>query len=83
MVEIAIPFTPYAGKKNKPNINIGFKIKLMKKDKINTFLYVFVSPSACSKEFKATTNINKIEPENIILVYSSPNLITSGVVTIN
>ena len=77
MVEIAIPFTPYAGKKNKPNINIGFKIKLTKKDKINTFLYVFVSPSACSKEFRATTNINNIEPANIISVYSSPNFVTS------
>ena len=47
----------------------------MKKDKINTFLYVFVSPSACSKEFRATTNINNIEPANIISVYSSPNLL--------
>ena len=42
-----------------------FKIKL----KIKTFLKVFVSPSACKREFNATTLIKTTEPEKITLVY--------------
>ena len=34
------------------------------------FLYVTVSPSACSNEFKATKIINAIEPLNTTFVYS-------------
>ena len=48
-------------------------------DKIKTFLYVFVSPSACNKEFKATTKINKKDPEKIIFVYSRPKFVTISV----
>ena len=51
------------------------KIKL----KINTFLKVLVSPSACKREFKATTLIKTTEPEKITFVYWSPKLITSVV----
>ncbi len=36
-----------------------------------------MSPSACSNAFNATTEINIIDPENITLVYSRPNKITS------
>ena len=32
IVDIAIPFTPKAGKINNPKIRIGFSIKLIKKD---------------------------------------------------
>jgi len=35
-----------------------------------------VSPSACKNEFKATTKINKTEPKKIILIYSSPRIVT-------
>ena len=38
IVETAIPFTPKAGKNNRPNIKIGFNNKFKKKDKIKTFL---------------------------------------------
>ena len=37
---------------------------LRKKLNINTFLKVFVSPSACNNELRATTEIKNIEPEN-------------------
>ena len=32
--------------------------------------------SACKKEFKATTKINKTVPKKIILIYSSPRVVT-------
>ena len=37
IVAIPIPFTPIAGIKRKPKINIGFKIILRKKDKTKIF----------------------------------------------
>ena len=64
-----MPAIPSGGINKKPNIRRGFNIILSIKDKIKTFLYVFVSPSACSKEFKATTSIKMTEPEKIISVY--------------
>ena len=45
---------------------------------MRTFLYVTVSPSACKKEFKATTNINNTVPKKIILIYSTPSIVTSS-----
>ena len=61
-VAIAIPFTPKGGINKKPKIKIGFNMILRKKDNINTFLYVLVSPSACNNEFKDTTKINITDP---------------------
>ena len=54
-----------------------------KKLNISTFLNVFVSPSACNKELRATTEIKITEPENITLVYFNPKLITLIVEPIN
>ena len=51
---------------------------LRKKLKINIFLKVFVSPSACSNALSDTTNIKTIEPENIMSVYLRPNITTSS-----
>ena len=82
MVATAIPFTPMAGININPNIKIGFSKIFKKKLKMRRFLYVFVSPSACNKEFKHTTRINITEPENITSVYSKPNDCTSLEVTI-
>ena len=36
-----------------------------------------VSPSACKNEFNATTNINKIVPKKITLIYLRPRPVTS------
>ncbi len=57
-------------------MNNGFKIIFKKKLNIRTFLKVFVSPSACNKELRATTEMKIIEPENMTFVYSNPKLIT-------
>ena len=65
-----MPATPKGGIKPYPKINNGFKNIFKKKFKINIFLYVTVSPSACSKEFNATKIINAIEPLNTTFVYS-------------
>ena len=54
-----------------------------KKVNISTFLNVFVSPSACNKELRATTEIKITEPENITSVYFNPKLITLLVEPIN
>ena len=72
-----MPVIPRAGIKPYPNINNGFKKMFKIKLKIKTFLKVFVSPSACKREFKATTLMKIIDPEKITLVYSRPKLITS------
>ena len=45
-VATAIPDTPSGGINKKPNIRIGFKTILRKNERINTFRYVLVSPSA-------------------------------------
>ena len=52
-----MPVIPIEGIGPKPKINIGFKIIFKKKLNIRTFLKVFVSPSACNKELRATTEI--------------------------
>tara|TARA_B100000530_G_scaffold212591_1_gene136282 strand:+ start:191 stop:505 length:315 start_codon:yes stop_codon:yes gene_type:complete len=82
-VAIPIPLTPKAGINIKPKIKIGFNIIFKKKEKINAFLKVFVSPSACNNELSATTIIKIIVPEKITLVYSNPNNVTSLVEPIN
>ena len=46
----------------KPNIRIGFKIIFSRKLKTKTFLYVFVSPSACNKELSDTTRKKRNDP---------------------
>jgi len=46
-----MPVIPIGGIKPYPNINNGFKNIFKIKLKIRTFLNVFVSPSACNKEF--------------------------------
>ena len=77
IVATPIPVIPIAGIKPYPNINNGFKKMFKIKLKIKTFLKVFVSPSACKREFNATTLIKTTEPEKITLVYWRPKLITS------
>ena len=52
----------------RPIMNNGFKNIFKKKLNIRTFLKVFVSPSACNNELRATTEIKIMEPENITLV---------------
>ena len=47
---------------------LKFKNIFKKKLNIRTFLKVFVSPSACNNELRATTEIKIMEPENITLV---------------
>ena len=53
---------PKAGINKKPNIKIGFKNIFKRKDIISAFLYVLVSPSACNKEFIATTIMKRKDP---------------------
>ena len=77
IVATPIPVIPIAGMKLYPNINNGFKNILRRKLKIRTFLNVLVSPSACNKELRATTDINTIDPEKITFVYWRPKLTTS------
>tara|TARA_B100000953_G_scaffold10675_1_gene9498 strand:- start:51 stop:341 length:291 start_codon:yes stop_codon:yes gene_type:complete len=60
-----------------PKINNGFKKIFKKKLNIRTFLNDFVSPSACKRELRATTEIKIIDPENITFVYFKPKFITS------
>ena len=66
-------------KKFKCNTSINFDSIFKKKDIIRAFLYVLVSPSACNKEFIATTIIKRKDPQKIILVQSKPKFITSSV----
>ena len=68
IVATPMPVIPIAGIGPKPKINNGFNIMLRKKLNTNTFLNVFVSPSACNKELRATTEMKIIEPENITSV---------------
>ena len=74
-----MPVIPIAGIGPYPKINNGFKNIFKKKLNIITFLNVFVSPSACNRELRATTEIKIIEPENITLVYFNPKFMTSKV----
>ena len=73
-VATPIPVIPNGGINKNPKIKIGFKIIFRQKENMRTFLYVTVSPSACKKEFKATTNINNTVPKKITLIYSNPLL---------
>ena len=72
-----MPVTPIAGIGPYPKMNNGFKNIFKKKLNIRTFLKVFVSPSACNNELRATTEIKIMEPENITLVQFKPKFMTS------
>ena len=76
MVAIPIPVIPKDGIGPNPKMNNGFNAIFKKKLKISIFLNVIVSPSACNNEFKATTKIKNIDPENITSVYFNPKFIT-------
>ena len=66
IVAIPIPVIPMGGIGPKPKINNGFKTIFKKKLNIRTFLKVFVSPSACNKEFSATTEIKIKDPDEYL-----------------